>query len=275
MGIVNVTPDSFSDGGLHLRPEDAVEHARRLVAAGAAAVDVGAESTRPGAEPVSAGEEQRRLLPVLRALRPSTDAVISVDTRNASTAAAALELGADAVGDVSLLRHDPDVARVAARAGATLVLCHSRGTPRTMQDAPDHADVVAEVRAELGAAVALAVSLGCRRERIVIDPGLGFGKTFQDNLTLLHGLPALTALGLPVLVGCSRKAFVGALLADAGGPRPVGERVHGSVGAAIAAIARGAACVRVHDVAATVDALVLYLSASSGEPFRRPSCATR
>lgn len=252
MGVVNVTPDSFSDGGRFLDPERALDHALRLVEEGADLLDLGAESTRPGggvygggARTVPADEEIARLLPVLERLRPRVALPISVDTRKGAVARAALAAGADLVNDVSALA-DPETAAAAAEAGAPVVLMHSRGELATMQSTIDFADVVAEVRAELAAARDRAIRLGVPADRIVLDPGLGFGKTAAQNLLLLARLEALVALGSPVLVGASRKSFLGATTGAA-----VGERLPGSLAAAARAADAGAALLRVHDVGAT------------------------
>ena len=266
VGIVNVTPDSFSDGALRA-PSEAVEQGLRLLADGAAALDVGAESTRPGAAEVPPDEEWSRLAPVLARLRRGCEAPISVDTRHAATARRALDAGADVINDVSALRHDPEIAEVVAQAGASLILMHSRGTPQDMQRAPRYGNVVAEVGAELRAALSAALAAGVAAEKIVIDPGFGFAKTFEHNLELLRRLPELRELGHPIMVGLSRKAMVGRLLARGGEPRAVEDRVAGSVGLALAAVGLGADYVRVHDVRETADALACFLAA---RPSRIP-----
>lgn len=256
MGVLNLTPDSFSDGGRWLQPSDpgpAVERALAMLEDGADLVDLGAESTRPGggvygagAREVSAEEEIERLLPVLEALRAATDAPLSVDTRKAAVARRALEAGADLVNDVSALG-DRDMAGVIAAAGCPAVLMHSRGEIATMQREVQFRDVLSEVRSELAAAVERAVAAGIPRERIVVDPGIGFGKTAEQNLALVGALPHLGELGLPILVGASRKSFLGAVT----GAPPTG-RLPESLAAAGRAAAGGAAIVRVHDVAETV-----------------------
>ena len=253
MGVVNVTPDSFSDGGLHLDPERALDHALRLLAEGADLLDLGAESTRPGggvygggAATVAEDEECRRLLPVLRRLRPHTRAALSVDTRKASVARAALDEGADLVNDVSSLG-DPEMAPLVSRRGVPIVLMHSRGELATMQRDIHFDDVVAEVRSELGTVLDRAARRGVARELTLVDPGIGFGKTQEQNLGLLRGLDALHALGRPVLVGASRKTFIGRLTGQ-----PAEDRLAGSLAAAAWAFQGGAQVVRVHDVADTV-----------------------
>jgi len=246
VGILNATPDSFSDGGLHLDPGRAAAAAAEMVAAGAGALDLGAESTRPGARPVPADEELRRLLPVLRAVRPAVRVPLAVDTTKAEVARRALDGGADLVNDVSAGRFDPGLLPLCARERVPVVLMHMQGTPATMQERPCYSDVVAEVAAFLGARARAAIAAGVAAEAIVIDPGIGFGKTAAHNCRLLHRLDVLVALGYPVLVGVSRKGFIGELL----GGRPTGERLLGTAAAVALAVARGARLLRVHDVAA-------------------------
>ena len=245
MGIVNVTPDSFADGGRYLDPDAAVARARGLATEGADIVDVGAESTRPGAGSVPVGEELDRLLPVLERLLKDPPCLISVDTHKPQVAEAALGLGAHMVNDVTGLAAGPELARVAARHGAALVLVHMQGTPATMQLEPSYADLLGEVRAGLARAVAEAEAAGVPPEAICVDPGIGFGKTVEHNLTLLRRLDALARLGKPILVGPSRKTFIGALL-----DVPPGERLEGTLAACVAAVFGGAHILRVHDVAA-------------------------
>jgi dihydropteroate synthase len=251
MGILNVTPDSFSDGGRFFDPSDAVAQARRMAAEGADLVDVGGESTRPGAPAVSADEEAARVVPVIRALRQALDVAVSVDTRKAAVARAALAAGADVVNDVSGLA-DAEMAPVVAASGAGLVLMHMRGTPETMQRLTDYGDVVDDVAAELAASLARADAAGIARERVVLDPGIGFAKTAEQNLELIASLERIQArLGRPVLLGPSRKSFIGTLL----GGLAAGERDAGTVGACVAGLARGARLFRVHDVRAARQAL--------------------
>jgi dihydropteroate synthase len=258
IGIVNVTPDSFSEGGEHLRPDAAVAHARRLLSEGAALVDIGGESTRPGAHEVEAAEELRRVLPVLEGL----DGVpFSVDTSKAAVAARALALGAELVNDVTALRGDPDLAGVVAEAGAYVCLMHMRGKPRTMQDEPCYDDVVADVARFLEERLRFAVDQGIPEESICLDPGFGFGKTPNQNLQLLCRLDAITALGRPVLVGVSRKSTLGRILGD---PAATRGSDAASVGAAVAAFDRGAAIFRVHDVRAHVEALAAAAAVERG-----------
>jgi dihydropteroate synthase len=261
IGIVNVTPDSFSDGGAFLDPGRARDHALRLVAEGADALDIGAESTRPGSTAVDPAAEQSRLLPALAAIRAAVDVPILADTRNAATAMASLDAGADGINDVSMLRHDAALVAVAAREGASLVVMHSRDCPATMQRAPDYADVASEVRRELAGALRLALDAGCSPERLIADPGFGFAKGAEHNLELLRRLPELRDLGVPLLVGLSRKAVVGHVLAHDGHPRPLAQRDAGSVGLALAALILGARYLRVHDVALMADVLAGFEAA--------------
>jgi len=249
MGVLNVTPDSFSDAGRFASPDEAVQHGLRLAAEGAALIDVGGESTRPGARPVTAEEELRRVLPVIEQLRRATTAVISIDTSKPEVMRAAASAGAGFINDVRALR-EPGALEAAAASGCGLCLMHMQGEPRTMQVAPHYRDVVGEVRAFLAARVAACRDAGIDAARITIDPGFGFGKSLEHNLTLLRHLPELAADGPPVLVGLSRKSTVGKLTG-----REPGERVYGSVALAVIAALKGAHIIRAHDVAATVDAL--------------------
>jgi dihydropteroate synthase len=250
MGIVNVTPDSFSDGGAFLDPAAAVAHGLRLAAEGADILDVGGESTRPGARPVPEAEELRRVVPVVRELAARAGVPVGIDTTKAAVAEAALGAGATMVNDISALRFDPRLGEVAARAGAALVIMHMQGTPGTMQQAPHYDDLLGEVVAELAAGVARAAAAGIGQERILVDPGIGFGKALEHNLELLDRLDALTILGRPILVGPSRKAFIGRIL-----DLPASERIEGTIAACCLAAARGAHLVRVHDVGAVRRAL--------------------
>ena len=260
MGILNVTPDSFHDGGRFVDPARALARADAMVAAGADWIDVGGESTRPGAPPVGADQERDRVVPVIQALRQAHPGIsISVDTTKASVAHAALEAGASAVNDVSALA-DPELADVVAAAGCDLMLMHMQGTPRTMQHAPRYDDVVAEVCDFLLARVAQAVAAGIDRERVWIDPGIGFGKTVTHNLVLLRSLPVLVATGLPVLLGASRKSFIGQVL----GLPATGDRLEGSLAVAALAAAAGVAMLRVHDVQATRRAAHMAFAVAGG-----------
>jgi dihydropteroate synthase len=251
MGVVNVTPDSFSDGGVHLDPDVAAAAARRMVAEGAAIVDVGGESTRPGSEGVGADEELRRVVPVLEQLEGIP---VSIDTSKAEVARRALELGAELVNDVTALRGDPDLAAVVADAGAYLCLMHMQGEPRTMQQNPTYDDVVADVAAFLEERVAFAVGAGVAEELICVDPGIGFGKTVEQNFELVRRLEELVALGRPVVVGFSRKSSLGRILGDA---KATTGPLSASVAAAVTAYERGATILRVHDVREHVEALTV------------------
>jgi dihydropteroate synthase len=252
MGIVNVTPDSFSDGGVHFDPDQAVASALRMASDGAAIVDVGGESTRPGSSPVSVDEELDRVLPVIRGIRRESDVIISVDTSKAAVAVAAVEAGASIINDVTALR-DPAMAEVAARLGAAVILMHMRGEPRTMQQTIQFEDVVGEVRNELRASRDLALAAGVRPSSILVDPGIGFGKTFEQNHELLRRAAELNELG-PVVIGASRKGFIGALTGQPAGAA----RTAGSLAAVAAAALSGVAIVRVHDVRETVDFLKVF-----------------
>jgi dihydropteroate synthase len=248
MGILNVTPDSFSDGGKFQALETAVEHGLQMVAEGADIIDIGGESTRPGANPVQAVEEIARTVPVIKKLREKTGVLISVDTRKVEVARAALAAGADIINDISALA-DPSMAAVAAETGAGLVLMHMQGTPETMQNNPRYDDVVSNVWNFLEERMNFAVARGVAPEQIVLDPGIGFGKTDEHNLALLKGIPQLAAAGRPVLVGASRKSFIGRIT----GGEP-DNRLAGSLAIAGFAVLRGAHILRVHDVKESCDA---------------------
>jgi dihydropteroate synthase len=243
MGVLNVTPDSFSDGGRYLDPSRAVEHAHQMVEEGADLIDVGGESTRPGSLPVPAKEELRRILPPLKRLIDKLPVPVSVDTTKADVASAALAEGADLINDISGLGFDPRVASVVAGAGAGLILGHIRGIPRTMQQDPRYSDLLADIREYLRERILLAEAAGVHPEAIVVDPGIGFGKRVEDNLLLLKCLPALHGLKKPILVGPSRKSFIGQVL-----DLPVEERTEGTAAAVAVAIWQGVHIVRVHDV---------------------------
>jgi dihydropteroate synthase len=249
MGVVNVTPDSFSDGGVHLAADDAVAAARRMVDEGAAIVDVGGESTRPGADGVDADEELRRVVPVLEAL----DGVpVSIDTSKAAVARRALALGAELVNDVTALRGDPELAGVVADADAYLCLMHMRGEPRTMQTSPSYDDVVSDVKAFLEERLAFAVAAGVAEENVCLDPGIGFGKTVEHNFELIRRLDELVAIGRPLLVGFSRKSSLGRIMGDA---HATTGTTAASLGVAVVAYERGATILRAHDVREHVEAL--------------------
>jgi dihydropteroate synthase len=259
MGVLNVTPDSFSDGGRFVELSAAVEHARRLVAEGAALVDVGGESTRPGATPVTAQEELARVVPVLEGL---SRLPLSIDTSKAEVARRALELGVELVNDVTALGGDPAMAEVVADGGAYVCLMHMQGEPRTMQAAPHYDDVVTDVLAFLEERVAFAVAQGIREDHICVDPGIGFGKTPDQNLELLRRLDELCALGRPVLVGISRKSTFGKVLGDATATQA---SLAASLAAAVVAFERGAAMIRAHDVRDTVEALAVAAAVARGK----------
>ena len=251
MGVLNVTPDSFSDGGLFMDVDRAVDHAREMEDEGAAIVDVGGESTRPGAEPIPEADELERVIPVVERIATDTGPRVSIDTRKARVAEAALQAGARIVNDVSAFRTSPEIAEIVASAGAGCILMHMRGDdPRTMQDDPRYDDVVSDVKAFLEERLAFAVLEGVLEDRIWLDPGIGFGKTLEHNLELLRRLDEIVAIGQPVVVGTSRKSFLGRLTG-----RSETERVAATVAANVIAYERGASIFRVHDVAANVDAL--------------------
>ena len=253
MGVINVTPDSFSDGGAFDDDISAIAHARRLASEGAAIVDIGGESTRPGAAPVPAAQELERVLPVIEGVADlKLPAQISIDTMKLEVAEAALDAGASYVNDVTALRHEPELAGLIADRGVDCCLMHMLGEPRTMQDDPRYDDVVDDVKAFLEERMTAAVKAGVREERIQLDPGIGFGKTLEHNLELLRRLDELVALGRPIVIGTSRKSFLGRLTG-----RDVTERVHATVATSVIAFERGARVFRVHDVAATADALAV------------------
>jgi dihydropteroate synthase len=258
MGVINVTPDSFSDGGVHLRTEPAVTTAWGMLDAGAAIVDVGGESTRPGSTGVSAREELERIEPVLIDL---AGAPVSVDTSKAAVARRALELGAELINDVTALRGDPELAAVVADAGCYLCLMHMLGEPRTMQDDPVYDDVVSDVKRFLEERLAVAVSAGVREELVCLDPGIGFGKTVAHNFELLRRLDELAAIGRPILVGVSRKSSLGRIMGD---PRATTGSTSASLGAAVSAYERGATSVRAHDVREHVEALTASRAVVAG-----------
>jgi dihydropteroate synthase len=251
MGVVNVTPDSFSDGGVHLQPAVAVAAGWRMLDEGAAIVDVGGESTRPGSEGVSVEEELRRVVPVLEGLH---GAPVSIDTAKAEVARRALELGAELVNDVTALRGDPRLAELVAESGVYLCLMHMQGEPRTMQQRPTYDDVAADVAAFLEQRLRFAVDAGIQEERICLDPGIGFGKTVEQNFELVRRLEVLTALGRPVVVGFSRKSSLGRILGD---PTATTGPLAASIAAAVAAYEHGATILRVHDVREHVEALAV------------------
>ncbi|HET7105845.1 MAG TPA: dihydropteroate synthase [Candidatus Acidoferrum sp.] len=248
MGVLNVTPDSFSDGGKFFRVADAVKAALAMERAGADIIDIGAESTRPGSAGISGEEELERLLPVLRGLRGRLKIPVSIDTQKSRVAELAIGAGAEMLNDISGLTHDQKIADVAAQSGVPLILMHMRGTPRTMQRQPWAKDVIKDVGGGLGESVAIARRAGVRASQIILDPGIGFGKSFAQNYELLAKLPELAKLGYPLLVGTSRKGFLGATLARNGKPLPADQRIWGTAATVAASILQGAHIVRVHDV---------------------------
>lgn len=269
MGIVNATPDSFSDGGRYLGFDAALAHAQRLIAEGADILDIGAESTRPGAMPVPAEVEAERVVPLIAALRAESGVMISIDTMKPSVARAAVAAGASIWNDVTALRYAPDSLETAAALGCEVVLMHMQGEPRTMQHEPRYGDVTAEVTSFLADRAQAAIAAGVAADRIWIDPGIGFGKhSIRHNLPLLGGLRSVVALGFPVLLGASRKAFIGALDGGAGAD----SRLGGSIAAALQGAAAGVSAVRVHDVRETVQALKVWTAiAQAGSASRPPS----
>jgi dihydropteroate synthase len=275
MGVVNVTPDSFSDGGLYLDTGAAIAHGLQLQVEGAAILDIGGESTRPGASPVGEEEERRRVIPVIEGLRAAgATAQISVDTSKAPVASAALKAGATLVNDVTAFRGDPAVVSLVAEAGADCCLMHMLGEPRTMQRHPRYDDVVSDVKAFLAERMAFAISEGVAEHRIMLDPGIGFGKTVEHNLELLRRLDEIVALGRPVVVGTSRKSFLGRLT----GREDPGERLPGTIATNVLAFERGARVFRVHDVAPVRDALAVAAATVAPQPWSTattPTTSTR
>ena len=267
MGVVNVTPDSFSDGGAFEDAEAAIAHGRRLAAEGAGILDVGGESTRPGADPVPAEEELRRVLPVVAGLAET--ARVSIDTMKLAVAEAALDAGASYVNDVTAFRHDPELAGLVADRGVDCCLMHMLGEPRTMQRDPRYGDVVSDVKAFLEQRLRFAVDQGVPEERIQLDPGIGFGKTLEHNLELLRRLDELTALGRPLVIGTSRKSFLGRITG-----RDVAERVPATIATCVLALERGARVFRVHDVAEVADALKVTAATLLRVPSAAPSPAS-
>ncbi len=265
MGILNVTPDSFSDGGEHDAPDTAVQHALHLIDDGADIIDVGGESTRPGAQPVDAADEAARVLPVIRELAARTSVPISIDTTKAAVAAAAIEAGASIVNDISGLTFDCDMPRVCANAQVAVVCMHIQGTPQTMQQQPRYTDCVAEVVAFLQQRLTQLADAGIAPERVCLDPGIGFGKTAEHNLELLRNIDALRAAGRPVLIGHSRKRFLAKLL-----QRPVEERVAGTIGVSVALAQNHADILRVHDVRSVRDALLAWFAIHGQSPDATP-----
>ena len=271
MGVVNVTPDSFSDGGRFLEPSAAVAHGVRLAQEGAAILDIGGESTRPGAEPVGAEQELRRVIPVVEGLASAdTGSQLSIDTSKAAVARAALDAGASYVNDVTAFRADPAIAGLVAERDAECCLMHMLGEPRTMQEDPRYGDVVSDVKAFLEQRLAFAVAEGVPEERVTLDPGIGFGKTLDQNLELLRRLEEIVAIGRPVMVGTSRKSFLGKLTG-----REVDQRLAGTIATNVLAYARGASVFRVHDVAPVRDALTVAAATVATPWTTSPTATTR
>ena len=258
MGVLNITPDSFSDGGAFLSVDNAVAHARQMAEAGADIIDVGGESTRPGSAPVSAGEELQRVIPVIEALRASTDIPVSIDTQKPAVMRAAVAAGAGMINDVNALQAD-DAIETAARLGVPVCLMHMQGVPQNMQEMPEYEDVVTEVVSFLGARAAACEAAGIAPEQIVLDPGFGFGKTVEHNLALLRRLDSLVALGYPVLVGLSRKSIIDKVMG-----LPVDKRLYPSIALAVLAVWQGASIVRCHDVRQTRQAVQMCQAVRDG-----------
>lgn len=252
VGVVNVTPDSFFDGGLYFEPARAIDRALALAAEGADIIDIGGESSRPGSSPIPAKEEKKRILPVVEVLKQKNDVLISVDTTKAEVAEAALAAGADIINDISAGRFDPRMLPIAARSGAAVILMHMKGTPRTMQISPHYDDVLGEVKAFLSERLEAAESCGLPRESILLDPGIGFGKELNHNLILLNNLGAFAELGRPLVVGISRKSFIGKIL-----KLEAQDRLEGTIAAAVVSILRGASLLRIHDIQAVKQAVAV------------------
>jgi dihydropteroate synthase len=266
VGVVNVTPDSFFDGGLYFEPARAIERALALAAEGADIIDIGGESSRPGSSPVPAKEEKKRILPVIEVLKQKKDVLISADTSKAEVAESALAAGADIINDISAGRFDPGMLPLIGRSGAGLILMHMKGTPRTMQLAPHYDDVVGEVKKFLGDRLEAAMSFGVPPENIILDPGIGFGKTLEHNLTLLNSLGSLAELGRPLIIGVSRKSFIGQLLEV-----ETQDRLEGTIAASIVGLLRGASLLRVHDIQAMKRAVTVAEAILFQGAFRLPS----
>jgi len=252
MGILNITPDSFSDGGLYLDREQAIDHGLKMAVDGADIIDIGGESTRPGSNPTPAEVELKRILPVISGIKRHTDALISVDTMKSEVARAAIEEGADIINDISALRNDPEMLGLAVEKSTPVILMHMKETPKTMQVNPRYDDVLSELYAFFEERIGRAVENGLNREKIIIDPGIGFGKRLQDNLTLIRNLHSFQPLDQPILIGISRKSFIGKILG-----LPSTDRVEGSIASAVISVLQGAHILRVHDVAAVKRAVLM------------------
>lgn len=252
MGILNVTPDSFSDGNIYFDRDNAVKHGLDLVKEGADILDVGGESSRPGSDRVPVEEELRRILPVISELRENTDTLLSVDTTKAEVARRALDAGANMINDISSFQFDPDMLPLAAERETSIILMHMKGNPKTMQDNPSYENLLTEIKSFFQERIDMAVSAGIKREKIIIDPGIGFGKKFRDNLNLIRNLRYFEELERPLLVGLSRKSFIGKIM-----DQPSQDRLAGSLSAAVLSVSHGAHMLRVHDVAATKKAILV------------------
>jgi dihydropteroate synthase len=270
MGVVNVTPDSFSDGGDFLATDRAIEHALGLAEAGADIIDVGGESTRPGSDPVSTDEEIRRTLPVIEAVSSRVEIPVSIDTHKPEVARAALQAGARITNDITGLRENPDMAELVAQHGVPVILMHMKGKPKTMQENPVYEDLVTEVYSILAQSVDMAASAGIAHDKLIIDPGIGFGKSFNDNLVILNRLHEFKSLGLPICIGVSRKAFIGAVLSL---PEPK-DRLVGSLALNVIATCSGARIVRVHDAKETTEAVKIADAVAAGRIPERSNVNT-
>ena len=260
MGVLNITPDSFSDGGLYFDTGKAVDRGMEMISQGADIIDIGGESSRPGSDPVSAEEEKKRVIPIISQLRRKSDVLISIDTTKAAVAEAALDCGADIINDISSLRFDADMAGLASSRGAPFILMHMKGTPKTMQSAPFYRNVLAELLDFFKERIAYATSMGVEGGKIILDPGIGFGKRLEDNLVLIKHLDAFQTLEKPILIGVSRKAFIGSVL-----DVPAGERLEGTIAASLLSVMNGANILRVHDVGAVRRAVLMAEAVRSAE----------
>jgi len=252
MGVINTTPDSFSDGGLYTQPEEAVQKALDLIEQGADIIDIGGESSRPGSDPVPSDEEKKRVLPIIRGLRKETDTLISIDTTKADVAEAALEEGADIINDISAFRFDPQMTDLAAKKGIPVILMHMKGTPKNMQIDPFYDNIFTEIQDFFRERISTLTAQGIREHNIILDPGIGFGKRLEDNLALINNLGFLSPLSRPVLIGVSRKSFIGTIL-----DLPVEERLEGTIAASLLSMVNGAHILRVHDVGAVKRAVLV------------------
>lgn len=255
MGILNVTPDSFSDGGNYTNHNKAIIHAKKMLSAGAGIIDIGGESTRPGAAKVSAEDEIKRVLPVIQALNETTDAIISIDTTKADVAKVAIEAGAHIINDISALTHDPQMELVARESGAGIILMHMHGTPQTMQDKPEYKDVVEEVNDYLLQRIETLIGAGINKKSLAIDPGIGFGKTVEHNISLIKNLNILTKMNIPVIVGLSRKSFLGKITG-----KDVSDRLASSLAGLVISVINGANIIRVHDISESHDAILTVMA---------------